>query len=101
MAKTAFTTTTTTNATSTTTPVEKMKLKQSPTKIDITNAFKDFEKSLAHLCEILINDRNGKGYVDEVFKNDEDGPFPINTMQEQVKNVKGWVEYLESEIGNM
>ena len=69
-----------------------------PNKIEVTNAFKDFEKALTNLCEILISDRKGHGYVDEVFKNDEDGTFPIDTMQDQVKNVRGWVEYLEAEI---
>ena len=72
-----------------------------PTKSDITSAFKDFEKSMIKLCEVLKSDRNGNGYVDEAFKNAGDDPFPIITMEKQIKNVRGWVEYLESEINKM
>lgn len=72
-----------------------------PTKNEITTAFKDFERSMIKLCEVLKNDRNGKGYVDEVFKNAGEDPFPVFTMEKQIKNVKGWVEYLENEINKI
>lgn len=72
-----------------------------PTKSEITSAFKDFEKSMVKLCEVLKNDRKGMGYVDEVFKTAGEDPFPIITMEKQIKNVKGWVEYLENEINKM
>lgn len=71
---------------------------KAPTKTDITKAFKDFENSLSILCEVVKNDMDGNKYVDQVFSSTGEDPFTILTMEQQVENVKGWVEFLESEI---
>lgn len=76
-------------------------MEKMPTKSEITSAFKDFEKSMAKLCEVLKDDRNGKGYVDEVFKSVGEDPFQIWSMEKQLENVQGWVDYLENEINKM
>ena len=74
---------------------------KTPNKIEVTNAFKDFEKALINLCEILKNDRNGNKYADRAFDKAGEDPFPMDTMENQVKNVKGWIEFVENEIEKM